>query len=52
MKVKLVDKMIQSDYLCVFFFTCQALKTTLNGAFNLIPNFGKIQDCGMGGDHC
>ena len=48
-KVKLVDEMIQSAYLCAI-LTCQAQKITtyLFRDFNLISNSRKIQD----GHHC
>ena len=35
-KVKIVDQMIQSAYLCVNYFTCQAQKLPFNAILTLI----------------
>ena len=42
-KVKLVDTMVQSTYLCAI-FTCQAQKITNCNSFCLILTLGEIQD--------
>ena len=50
MKVKLVDEMMQSNYLCVIsIFKRKTLLLLTVFTLSLILN--KIQDCGQDGDH-
>ena len=49
-KVKLVDEMMQSNYLCVIFHV-KCKKLLILTVFTLFLNLDKIQDGGQDGDH-
>ena len=49
-KVKLVDEMMQSNYLCVIFHI-KCKKLLILTVFTLFLNLDKIQDGGQDGDH-
>ena len=50
MKVKLVDEMMQSNYLCVISIVKRKTLLLLT-VFTLSLILNKIQDCGQDGDH-
>ena len=50
MKVKLVDEMMQSNYLCVISHVKRKTSLLLT-VFTLSLILNKIQDCGQDGDH-
>ena len=50
MTVKLVDEMMQSNYLCVISHVKRKTLLLLT-VFTLSLILNKIQDCGQGGDH-